>query len=132
MTVRRDELSAGFFDAASRSELVVRRCTACGTLATPRARACPACATPALDWVPVSGTGTLVSWTALRDRAGEITALGGIVELTEGPWLRVRLAAEPAALAVGLPMRVRFEQQDAGEPVPVFRPWDEGDADGRR
>jgi hypothetical protein len=132
--VVRDESSAPFFEAAGRAELAVKQCTACGKRAAPRVRACPACAATALDWVVVSGDGTLVSWTVVRDRTGAVTAVGGIVELAEGPWLRARLAADPTALSAGVPMTVGFERRDGGEPVPVFVPreLDEEGVDGRR
>ncbi|TDP97764.1 Zn-ribbon domain-containing OB-fold protein [Labedaea rhizosphaerae] len=132
--VLRDDRSAPFFDAARRAELVVRHCTGCGELAAPRVRACPTCSATALDWAPVSGAGTLVSWTVLRDRAGGVTAVGGIVELAEGPWLRVRLAADPETLEAGLAVAVAFEHQDDGEPVPVFVPRERAEegVDGRR
>ncbi|MEV8257436.1 OB-fold domain-containing protein [Streptomyces huasconensis] len=69
----------------------------------------------------MSGFGTLISWTVLRDRAGAITAVGGIVELVEGPWLRVRLATDPAGLSAGLPMKVEFERRGCGELSLAFR-----------
>ncbi|MGK5630344.1 Zn-ribbon domain-containing OB-fold protein [Streptomyces sp. URMC 123] len=121
MTIVRDDSSAPFFDALERAELAVRQCAECGSLAAPQVRACPTCSAPTLGWKAVSGFGTLISWTVLRDRAGAITAVGGIVELVEGPWLRVRLAADPAGLRAGLPMKVEFERRDCGEFVPTFR-----------
>lgn len=120
-TIVRDDSSAPFFDALGRAVLTVRQCAACGKLAAPQVRACPTCSAPSLGWKAVSGFGKLISWTVLRDRAGAITAVGGIVELVEGPWLRARLAADPAGLRAGLPMKIAFERRDCGESVPVFR-----------
>ncbi|MET9550392.1 OB-fold domain-containing protein [Streptomyces sp. NPDC006627] len=123
-TIVRDDSSAPFFDALGRADLTVRQCAECGKLAAPQVRACPICSAPSLGWKAVSGFGTLISWTVLRDRAGAITAVGGIVELVEGPWLRVRLAADPAGLSAGLPMKVEFERRDCGELSPAFRQAD--------
>ncbi|MER7826252.1 OB-fold domain-containing protein [Streptomyces sp. NPDC096097] len=121
MTIERDDSSAPFFEALARAVLTVRQCAECGKLAAPQVRACPTCSAPSLDWTAVSGFGKLISWTVLRDRTGAITAVGGIVELVEGPWLRARLVDDPAVLGAGLPLRVEFEGRQGGEYAPVFR-----------
>ncbi|SDZ35887.1 hypothetical protein SAMN05421504_113133 [Amycolatopsis xylanica] len=118
--VLRDEASAPFFDALARGELTVRQCSDCGELAAPQARACPVCSATEHAWTAVEGSGVVVSWTVRRDRGGEILAVGGIVELAEGPWLRARLAVEPCRLSAGLPVTVLIERRDGEEPVPVF------------
>ncbi|GAB3273904.1 Zn-ribbon domain-containing OB-fold protein [Kineosporia babensis] len=111
--VRRDPASAAFYDAAAQHQLLMRRGPS-GTVLPPEARTDPINGSPDLEPFIVSGTGTLISWAIVPGQA--TTAL---VELTEGPWLFVRLQADPAVLKAGLTVEVCFE--DAGESVPVFR-----------
>ena len=127
--VERDETSAEFFDAARDGRLLVRRCPVCGRLFPPSQRECPE--GDALDWQPVAGTATLVTWAVddgtstapeLADAAADGEVIG-IVELTEGPWLNTALpGVDPAALRAGMAMHVDFLPLGGGEPVPVFVP----------
>jgi uncharacterized OB-fold protein len=94
--VARDEASAEFFAAAARGELLMQRCPASGDVLGPQARTCPSCGSADLDPVVVSGRGTLVSWAVVHQApvpslAAPVPYLTAVVELTEGPWLLVRL-----------------------------------------
>jgi uncharacterized OB-fold protein len=114
----RDMESAPFFDGTARGELMIKRCDACGHHLRPVALACTVCHGADLSWAVASGEGTIVSWVVVHGRDGATVA--GVVELREGPWMDARLVdVDPAALAVGHPLAVRFV--DAGEEkVPVF------------
>ena len=123
--VDRDEASAGFFDAAAHGRLAVRRCATGDGLFAPEVARCPRCGR-ATGWITVSGRGRLVTWTvvhrsphpALAEVVPYVTA---VVELTEGPWLRTRLAVEDASsLAPGSPVAVAFARPPDGESVPYF------------
>ncbi|RFU40470.1 hypothetical protein DZF91_16990 [Actinomadura logoneensis] len=119
--LRRDGRTDGFFDAAARDRLAVRRCAACAAppegavpsdrdvppdgaatgagaeaFLPPDATSCPDCGTEDLGWTDVSGEAVLVSWTVLHPRPREDgsappPALLALVELAEGPWLYARL-----------------------------------------
>jgi hypothetical protein len=123
----RDAASAPFFDAAAEGRLLIRRCAACGHWIAPYQRMgaslerCPACTSDRLEWAEAAGTGSLVTWTVVHDRAGGSERTVGVVELTEGPWLTSRLDADPAGLAAGTGLVVGFDRPGGGEPVPVFR-----------
>lgn len=129
-TVQRDEASAPFFDAAARAVLLLRRCGRCGSWYPPQQAACPADATR-LQWVPAAGTATLVSWAvehgpvlhpALGAPGGH-TSVVGLIELAEGPWMHAAVVGtDPAALAAGTPLQVRFVQL-GDEAVPVVTPY---------
>ncbi|MGW0948904.1 Zn-ribbon domain-containing OB-fold protein [Streptomyces sp. NPDC002623] len=124
--VHRDTATELFFDATARGELLIRRCTDCGAHSAPQSDACPTCRTLSPAWVPATGTGTVISWTALHghplgDAPETVTAL---IELTEGPWLYAPLRGllpgeRPWA---GMPVAVAFERPEGGEALPVFRP----------
>ena len=129
LQVARDEGSALFFDAARGGTLVVRHCPVCGRLFPPHQRECPD--GDVLDWAPVSGAATLVTWAVdegattapeLADAAADGEVIG-IVELAEGPWLNTAIpGVDPAALREGMAMHVEFLPLGGGEPVPVFVP----------
>jgi uncharacterized OB-fold protein len=126
-TVTRDEASAPFFDAAASGRLLIRRCADCGHWVAPYTRMgltldrCPRCGSERVDWAPSSGEATLVTWTVVHTRDGPSPPVG-VVELAEGPWMTVRIDADPAALAAGMALAVGFDRPGGGEPVPVFRP----------
>ncbi|WP_278044087.1 Zn-ribbon domain-containing OB-fold protein [Advenella incenata] len=77
----------------------VQNCDSCGELNMyPRAR-CPHCYSSDLSWIRVSGKGTLLSYTVVRaaspnDFAEDTPYCIGIVKLSEGPQLLVRLSAD--------------------------------------
>lgn len=80
--LRRDGRTDGFFDAAARDRLAVRRCPSCTAAAPdaaaflpPDATSCPDCGTEDLDWADVSGEATLVTWTILHGRPAETARL---------------------------------------------------------
>ena len=127
--VERDEASAVFFDAAAGGELLVRHCPVCDRLFPPSQRECTD--GDALEWTPVAGTATLVTWAAddgastapeLADAAGDGEVIA-IVELDEGLWLHAALpGVDRDALVAGMPLHVEFLPIGGGEPVPVFVP----------
>jgi uncharacterized OB-fold protein len=130
-----DELTAPFYAAAARHELVMPRCESCREIVWYPEAVCPADA-GALAWEPVSGDATLFSWAvveraflpAFADRVPFVTAL---VALSEDA--RVRLPtyivdAEPSALIPDAPVRVVFRPlsfstvPDKEVVVPMFTP----------
>ena len=130
-SVRRDDDSAPFFDAASRGELVIRRCTRCGRHFPPHQHTCGDGGP--LEWVPASGAATLVAWAV--DHGGVLapelaapggdTAVLGLVQLDEGPWMYVPIVgAEPSTLREGMDLTVDFARPGGGEAIPVFRAAD--------
>lgn len=129
----RDDETAPFLDAAAAGTLVVQQCGRCGGRqfpqpSTPGTDRCHHCAGDALSWVPVAGTGQLVTWTLQQGRPapddGTVPVLVlGVVELDEGPWVHTQLRVEdPAALEAGMRLAVQFERPEGGEPLPVFGP----------
>ncbi len=130
-----DELTAPFYAAAARNELVMPRCTSCGEIVWYPEATCPADG-GALAWEPMSGRGTLFSWAvveraflpAFADKVPFVTAL---VALAEDPRVRVPtyiVDAEPQTLAADAPVRVVFRPlwfstvPDKEVVVPMFVP----------
>ena len=65
-----NELTAGFWEAARRHELVVQRCDACATLRHYPQYLCPQCQSDAWSWVPVDGKGVVHSFTVTHRAFG--------------------------------------------------------------
>jgi uncharacterized protein len=55
-----------FFDAAKRHELVVQRCTQCGTHRFPAREICSTCLSREAEWVQVSGDGEIFSYNVMH------------------------------------------------------------------
>lgn len=101
-----------FFERAREGHLTGIRCGKCGALAIPPREFCPECQARAWQPVPLSGEGTIASFTVIRvaPRAWAAQAPYAIaaVRLREGVSLLGRVVDVPLdALEVGLPVRFR-------------------------
>ncbi|HEY7869802.1 MAG TPA: OB-fold domain-containing protein [Methylomirabilota bacterium] len=101
-----------FFEEARAGRLTGIRCGGCGELAIPPKEYCVSC--QQRDWhpVPLSGAGTIVSFTVIRvaprGRAGEVPYAVAVVKLEEGVSLLGRVVGIPfEELTAGLPVRFR-------------------------
>ena len=124
LVVHRNERTGAFFDAAKNDVFLAQHCTACGHWTAPAPHACLACRSEALDWAPVSGSATVVSWTVVHPRPGVGVAPGVVIvgELEEGPWVNLRLIGATAEqLSCATPLRIAFLHPAEGESIPVFR-----------
>jgi uncharacterized OB-fold protein len=130
-----DSLTEPFWAAASRRELVVQRCQACRRRQHPPRPACAACGAADVGFEPVSGGGTVLTWTEVRQPfvsswRDELPFTCFLVELDEQAGLvfaaddvhffrRLGKAFSPSA---GLAVRVEFEPIDGGLLLPQFVP----------
>jgi uncharacterized protein len=123
-----DERSAPFWEAAAEHVLVVARCSRCGAFSHPPDIVCPHCgsADPAFVFTPVEGTGTIRSWTVMRQSflpGFDVPFVLVDVELAAQDDLRLigRLVDGPEAmLEIGAPASVVFEDVAPGVSVPAF------------
>lgn len=119
-----------FWDAARDHRLVVLRCDACGEFRHPPRQICPYCASFDASWTEVAGTGTVFTFTVVSqplhpafkevlpyviaqielDGTGGTRLLSNVVDI------------DPAAVSVGLPVEVVFEDMSSELTVPRFRP----------
>ncbi len=118
-----------FWDAARRHELVLPFCRPCGAFFYYPRGACPGCLSADLAWRPVSGRGTLQTFTVVH-RGQKGFPLGtpyviAVVELAEGPRMMTNLVcvdADPARIRIGMPVEVVFHDVTADIALPHFRP----------
>jgi uncharacterized OB-fold protein len=121
--------SKPFWDGLRRHQLLLPFCRPCGAFFYYPRAACPRCLSADLEWKPVSGRGTLHTFTVVS-RGQKGFPLGppyviAIVELEEGPRMMTNLvgiAADPAVVRIGMPVEVTFLDATSGCTLPHFKP----------
>jgi uncharacterized OB-fold protein len=120
-------MTAPFWEAARRHELVIQRCTACAQYRFPPELACFSCGSREATWAPVSGRAVLYTWTLAHppllpyfaERAPWPIAA---VQLEEGPRLVTNLRdVRPEEYVIGMPLEADFERIDESVTLVVFR-----------
>jgi uncharacterized protein len=117
-----------FWDAARRHELVVQRCTGCGTHRFPARDICSRCLSRDAAWTPVSGRGSVFSWAIMHQVyhpgfAAEVPYAVVVIELDEGARLVSNLVdCAPADIRAGMPVEVVFDDVAPDVSLPKFRP----------
>jgi uncharacterized OB-fold protein len=125
-----DAASAPYWEAAAAHILTVARCARCRAFTIPLDVVCPHCHStdPAFVFEPVSGGGTLRSWTTVRQSFlpgfdDDVPFVLVDVELDEQTDLRMigRLLDGPEVpLHLGARVTVAFEDLAPGVAVPAF------------
>ncbi|MFE2420547.1 bifunctional MaoC family dehydratase N-terminal/OB-fold nucleic acid binding domain-containing protein [Streptomyces hokutonensis] len=128
--VNRD--NAGFWEGVERHQLLIQRCTDCGTLRHPWLPGCNTCGGPDWDTVEASGDGTVYSYVVMHHPpfpAFDPPYAVGLIELAEGVRIVSNVVGVPYdKVRVGLPVRLEFRRYDDGDGdeggplvLPVFR-----------
>jgi uncharacterized OB-fold protein len=76
-----------FWEHVVNGELRVQQCSKCARFRYPPGPSCPRCLSGCAEWVPVSGTGTLLSWVTMHKQyfpTLPVPYIVGMVELEEG------------------------------------------------
>jgi uncharacterized protein len=125
-----DVHTIGFWEAAAEHRLVVQRCRACGTTRHPPAPRCAACRSGEWAWLDLPGTGTLYTFSIVRQAfvpalADRLPYVVCAVELDEGGGVRMvsnLVGCDPSDAVIGLEVSVVFEQMGPELAVPRFTP----------
>ncbi len=122
-------ISEPFWSAARRHELMLQRCEQCKTfIYYPRPR-CPECFSDRLKWEPVSGKGTVYSFTVVHRAATRMFAdkpyVLAIVELDEGPRMTTNIVAPPESVKVGMRVVVEFDDVTPECTLVKFKPLEQ-------
>ncbi len=121
-----DEPSSFFWTSGADGTLRFLRCTDCSTIIHPPAPICPRCRGRDAAPAPVSGRGTVHSFTVNHqswDGTGDVYVIA-LVEIDEQPDVRLTtnlVDVDPDAVAIGMPVEVVFEDHDPVY-IPLFRP----------
>ena len=118
--------SKTFWEGVAQHKLLIQRCENCQRYIFYPRSICPHCFSEAPAWVEASGAGTIYSYTVVHQAYGPFAAqvpfVVAIVELAEGVRMMTRIAgAAPAAVRIGAPVRVVFEQADENVTLPYFQ-----------
>jgi acetyl-CoA acetyltransferase/uncharacterized OB-fold protein len=117
-----------FWRACREGRLEIMRCRGCGRWIHPPRPVCPGCHESDVGWEPVSGRATVSSFTVNHQRwfpGQEVPYVIALVELVEQQDLRLTtnlVDCAPAAVTIGMPVRVRFEAASDEIGLPLFVP----------
>ncbi len=121
------ELSAPFWEACRRHELIIQRCQNCRAFRFPPAILCPECLSESVEWTRVSGRGKIFSFVIFHrvyhpSFAADVPYAIALIELEEGPRLVSNIVdCPPAEVVCDLPVEVVFEDVTPEVTLPKFR-----------
>ncbi|HEY2332273.1 MAG TPA: Zn-ribbon domain-containing OB-fold protein [Acidimicrobiales bacterium] len=121
-------LTEEFWDRCNRQELAFQRCSDCGTFRHPPMPFCYNCHSFATEWVPVSGEGTVFTFTIvthpLSPSLSEVVPYNvALVEFPDAPGVRLAsnvVDAEPEEMKTGMAVRLHWEGPINGQTMPRF------------
>jgi uncharacterized OB-fold protein len=122
-----NEVNRPFWTGGADGQLLIQFCASCQRWIYPPAPRCAECE-GSLEWRPVSGAGTVFTFTVNRHQYHpDVPApyVIAIVELAEQPGLRFTtniVDCDPDAVEIGMPVQVTFEPAGDEAWAPVFRP----------
>ncbi len=125
-----------FWDGVKAHKLLIQRCNSCGALRHPPRPMCPHCRALEWDTVEASGRGTVYS--CVIPHHPPLPGFDGpyavaLVDLEEGTRLVTNIVGvEPAAVTIGMPVQVRYEEFDGGIVLPLFEPIGDRAREARR
>lgn len=111
-------LTEGFWQAAREHRLVVQRCDGCGELRHYPQPMCASCHDTEWAWVPVSGRGTVYTYTVTHQAfhpawADRLPFAVATVELEEGMRMVADLPSDDVdRVAIGMPVECFFEDHE--------------------
>jgi uncharacterized protein len=132
----------GWWEAAAHHRLVVQRCRDCGQTRHPPGPVCPRCRSTASQWSELPGTGTVFTFTVVRQAfiaslADRIPYVVIAVELDGAERIdgadsadsgyRARMVSnlieiDPSEVSIGMAVEVVWEDMGPALAVPRFRP----------
>jgi len=109
-----------FYKFINEGKVMAAKCNKCGTLQLPPKPICTNCYSTDLKWIPMSGKGTLLTYTVIHVAPKQFEKLTpypvGIVKLTEGPQLLGMLRnIEQGQLKIGMPLTIEFEKSSTAQ-----------------
>lgn len=121
-----------FWEAASRGELLIMKCSTCGHLRYPLyagdSYLCPQCNTrEAPQWITASGKGKILTWTVIHRAfhpafAEETPYIVALAEMQEGIRMYGNIRnVKPENIQQGLPVEVYFEKLNNEIFLPQFK-----------
>ena len=124
---RPDADSRPFWKAAAEGRLLVQYCSSCGTPRFYPRLLCPSCHSDEHRWEQAAGTGTVYTFSVVRRApspafAADVPYVVALIDLDEGVRMMANVVADPAEVAIGDRVRVRFRPGTDDVAVPEFVP----------
>ncbi len=120
--------SMPFWAGLEEDRFLLQHCEACGkSIFYPRP-ACPYCGGDQLLWREAEGSGTVYSYTVVRNNAptafkDSLPFVLAIVQLSEGPRLLTHIVdCAPEDVRCDMPVTLTFGKAPGGQVLPFFRP----------
>jgi uncharacterized OB-fold protein len=116
-----------YWDATLEGKLMLKQCTACGTVNWYPRTLCPSCGSFDTEWIQATGRGTIYTFSITRRGAGAYASAApyvlAYVELDEGPRMMTNIVdCDVDAISIGDPVEVVFHDTGQGAALPRFRP----------
>jgi len=115
-----------WWEGIKRGELLIQKCSKCGTLRHPPRPMCGEC--QSIEWTgqTAKGKGTVYSYTVLhypKFPGYEFPLVCGLIELEEGTRVVTNIeGVAPSDVKIGMPVVLSIENVDDELKLPVFRP----------
>jgi len=121
-------ISKPFWDGLREEKLLVQRCRSCGRLQHYPRPHCIVCLSQELEWAPMSGKGTVYSFTIVRRAAhpafaADVPYVLAVIELQEGPHVTGNVVGTPPeAVRIGMPVTAVFDHVTPDVTLLKWRP----------
>ena len=125
-----DEWTLPFWQAASEHRLVAPKCIHCGEFRMPPAPFCWKCRRQEIDWIELSGRGTVYTFVIARQAlipqlADAVPNVVAVIELDDAPACRLVgnvLQIEPESVEIGMRVVVAWDDVNETVTIPRFVP----------
>jgi hypothetical protein len=123
-----DSITLPFWQAAAEHRLVVQSCARCGRTRLPPAPLCAICRSTDAAWQQVSGRGEVYTYTIVHRpiAAGQpLPTIIAVIALEDAGGARMisnLVNAQPAEIAIGLPVELVWEDMSTELAIPRFQP----------
>jgi len=125
-----DPWTEPFWQAASEHRLVAPKCTNCGAFRMPPSPFCWSCRRQDVEWVELSGRGTVYTFIIARralipQLAPAMPNVVAVIELDDAPGCRLVgnvLGIDPEAVEIGMAVEVAWDDIDETVTIPRFVP----------
>jgi uncharacterized OB-fold protein len=111
-----------YWDALAEGRFQIQECKDCKNRFYYARPFCPSCMSRNVTWLPISGNGTIYSFTLVRQK-GAVSSAPVFVALDDGPTILSALVdCDYDKLAIGQRVRLKLVPTDSGPPIPFFTP----------
>jgi uncharacterized OB-fold protein len=117
-----------YWDSLRARAAAVQRCDSCGTFFFVPKERCPNCLSPESTWTPISGHGTVYTYTVVHRAPTpayqeEVPYVIAHVTMDEGFRMAANLrGVDPESVSIGMPVQLGYEDATPEWTLPVFEP----------